>query len=907
MYDKELAYFRIHIEAEFSDIFATGAGLPEGKIEEIVREGPFTHLGPDELASIARELKANFRVTQQRGAVISKGHRPWLSGKKSELNLYYWNRLRKYYRTTGKLPSKVVATLDSETDEILDLCGDPLDPSYQAVRGMVMGNVQMGKTTNYSALICKAADAGYRVIILLAGITNSLRTQTQERLDETFIGRVSLRNEAAQQSLPIQKYAAERRVPSFATTRDSDFKDSNEGIYFDLTSHAEPIIFVTKKNNAVLVSLNKWLGRQEDTGGFDLPLLLIDDEADNASINTANEPKNTTAINGHIRKILARFPRSAYVGYTATPFANIFIDPETSEKMENDDLFPGNFIKALEPPSNYIGSHRVFRDSGDLRSEMVRTVDDYDPLLKLNHKSGDTITDLPESLKHAIRVFCLTRAIQVFRRKGESSCSMMINVSRFNAIQEQILGHVHEYLSELKDAVSIYGALEPKKIRDTTIAQLQESFNKEYSNSGYSWTNILGCLNEGIQSIRVRTINMRGGTLDYSFNKEHGLHVIAIGGLALSRGLTLEGLTVSYLLRNVAASDTLMQMARWFGYRPDYEHICRLYLPKSSLEHYKYVDEATEELRREVVRMTASNRTPADFGLKVRQSDLAIRVTAANKMRTAQELTIAQDYSARHVEGHSLPNDSEKAAQNLSIVSEFLELLSPTKQLKMPEKGEIAHISWEANGKDVLDLIANFEFGPHIDLAKISNSSLLQDYIKDRISDEMSDWDVVLPMLRIGDEEVFVGETVRYRRRKQGTVSDGCYRIYGARSRVADPGDAWIGLDADQIKEAERRVGADEYKRERAACSVRQKPMLIVHYFAPSLAKRDSDEDKKHSDDKLRVGDRAVTLSFCMPETSKPAKEHTYQVNAVYLAQLKEQIQTEEDDDAEAIAGVQDV
>lgn len=898
MHDAELAYFRMTIEREYSDLFASGAGLPEGKIEEIVLSGPFKNLGTHGTSFIVRELEASFRVTQRRGAVISKGHRPWLSRKKADLRFYYWNRLSKFYRETGVLPSNVVATLDSDTDEILDLCGDPLDPSYEAVRGMVMGNVQMGKTTNYSALICKAADAGYRVIILLAGITNSLRTQTQERLDETFIGKISVANAAAQQSLPIQRFAAERRIPAVGTTRDSDFKAGMDGIYFGLTGHTEPMIFVTKKNKAVLERLEKWIDDQEQTGGFELPLLLIDDEADNASINTAKNPNQTTAINGIIRQILGRFPRSAYVGYTATPFANIFIDPDSREEMENDDLFPANFIKALDPPSNYVGSHRVFREGGDLREEMVKTVDDYHTLLPLKHKSVDPVADLPGTLRHAIRVFCLTRAMRVLQGKANAHCSMMINVSRFNAIQAQVLGHVHGYLAELKQAASVHASLDPDSIQDETIDDFRSSFEEEYSGTEWDWSKVLSCLNEGIQSIEVRTVNMQGGVLDYSLNREHGLHVIAIGGLALSRGLTLEGLTVSYLLRNVAASDTLMQMARWFGYRSGYETICRLFLPKMSLNHYQYVDEATEELRREVKRMKAANRTPADFGLKVRQSPLAIRVTAANKMRTAAKLTISQDYSARHVEGHALPNDAAKGAQNVTYVTDFL------KRLGAPTQVAPSYIAWTANGRDVLELIAKFNFGPHADLAKISDGSLFEDYVKDRIADEMSDWDVALPMKQSGKATPFADQGIRMRSRDKGVVKDGTYRVYGARSRVADQPDAWIGLDEEQEKLAMQRFADDEYKKERAACSVRKRPMMLVHVFEPSL--RDDPEHPEKSDDELKIGSPVVTLSFCLPETRKPAKEHTYQVNAVYRAQLELQYAQEDDDDAEAITGDQD-
>lgn len=898
MFDAELAYFRLNIDREFAHIFASGAGLPEGKIDQIVREGPFANLDEDATRFIVRELESSFRVTQRRGAVISKGHRPWLSRKKSDIRSYYWTRLSKYYREMGILPSNVVATLDTDTDEILDLCGDPLDAGYEAVRGMVMGNVQMGKTTNYSALICKAADAGYRVIILLAGITNSLRTQTQERLDETFIGKVSMASAAAQQSLPIQRFATERRIPAIGTTRDSDFKAGMDGIYFGLTGHAEPMIFVTKKNKAVLERLEKWIDDQEQTGGFELPLLLIDDEADNASINTAKDPKRTSAINGIIRQILARFPRSAYVGYTATPFANIFIDPETPEEMKNDDLFPSNFIKALDPPSNYVGSHRVFRLGGDLREGMVKCIDDYRTLLPLTHKSGDPVIGLPESLKHAVRVFCLTRAMRVLEGRGNSHCSMMINVSRFNAVQAQVLGLVHEYLSELKDAVSVYGSLDPGSVDDEVIGQLKASFEEEYAHLNWKWAEIFSRLNEGIQSIEVRTVNMKGGVLDYSHNKVHGLHIIAIGGLALSRGLTLEGLTVSYLLRNVAASDTLMQMARWFGYRPGYELICRLYLPKMSRDHYEYVDEATEDLRKEIKRMRAANRTPADFGLKVRQSSLAIRVTAANKMRTAQKLTVAQDYSARHIEGHALPNDENRAAENLVLVEAFLQKLGD------PSVTTASHMSWRANGRDVAALIAKFNFGAHVELAKIADSSLFEDYVQDRISDELDEWDVAIPMRQNGTAKLFAGRDVRMRERNKGVVKSGTYRVYGARSRVADQPDAWIGLSEEQRLMALRRRDEDEYRLERAACSVRERPLMLVHVFEPKLRNDPGGNDQ--SDDQLKIGSPAVTLSFCMPETNKPAKEHTYQVNAVYRAELERQYAQEEDDDAEAIAGEQD-
>lgn len=894
MFESELAYFRSTITRDHGDAIAQGLGLPEGAITEIVRGGPFQQLDEAAINSIIRELETSFTVTQKRGAVITKDYRPWLAAARPKIEFYYWNRLRKYYLETGTLPSHVLATLDSDTDEVLDQCGNPLDDTYGAIRGMVMGNVQSGKTTNYSALICKAADAGYRVIILLAGITNSLRAQTQERLDETFIGKVSMFGAAAQQSLPIQNFAPTRRIPSYGTTRVSDFSSGKDGIYFGLSGHQEPMIFVTKKNKAILERLATWIENQGETGGYDLPLLLIDDEADNASINTASDPKRTTAINGVIRQILSRFPRSAYVGYTATPFANIFIDPETTEEMETDDLFPGNFIKALDPPTNYAGAHRIFREGGDLREGMVRIVDDYRALLPLKHKSGDIVADIPDTLRHAIRVFCITRAIRVLQGKGKAHCSMMINVSRFNAIQDQVLGLVYEYLTEIKDAVAVHASLPPDEISDEVMDDLEASFAKEFGDSGLDWHELLTVLNEGVQSIEVRTVNMRGGKLDYSLHKSDGLHVIAIGGLALSRGLTLEGLTVSYLLRNATASDTLMQMARWFGYRPGYEEYCRLYLPQMSFDHYEFVDEATEELRSEIKRMQAARRTPRDFGLKVRQSPLAIRVTAANKMRTAEKVKIAQDYSARHIEGFALPNDEATGGKHRAAAEKFLAALG------QPAETGKGFIRWSAHGRDVLGLLRDFRFVDHPDLSVISDTSLFEDYVQDRVADELSDWDIVLPMRQTGDAIPFAGQSVNPRARDQGTVQKGTYRVYGSKNRVADPGDASIGLSDTQKAAAEEAYRAEIYKKERAACSVRERPMMLVHVFNAKLR-----EDGQDCDDTLKLDSPVVTLSFCMPETGKPAKERTYQVNAVYRQQLELYL-AEDEDDSEPMMEAQD-
>ena len=436
--DSELAYFRIRIAQAFAAVLSATMGIPDGAIRREVEQGPFT-LTQDEREEVIRELENNFTTAQKRGSAVTSEYKPWLTNRREKIDFYYWSRLKRYYLEGNILPPQVVATLDGVTDEVLDYLGDPSDEKAWSRRGMVMGHVQSGKTTNYSALICKAADAGYKIIILLAGITNSLRSQTQERLDETFIGKKSIFHAIAQVAMPISTYASVKRFPAYGTSRDQDFNKRSAGVIFSLEAHSEPMIFITKKNKGPLGSLQNWLKEQAHGQKITAPLLLIDDEADNASINTSKSPSETTAINGGIRKILNLFERSSYVGYTATPFANIFIDPDNDQQMLSDDLFPRNFIKEVDPPTNYVGAARVFADSGDLRPDMVETLDDYKTILPLAHKRDLVIKELPPSLYAAIRVFVLVRAIRILRGQGRKHCSMMINVSRFNDVQERIL------------------------------------------------------------------------------------------------------------------------------------------------------------------------------------------------------------------------------------------------------------------------------------------------------------------------------------------------------------------------------------------------------------------------------------------------------------------------------------
>jgi len=904
----EIGYFAAKIRKVYAADLSHLASIPPEAIEQILQLDPFG-LSKEQLSAVRRQLEFDFSVRQDAGHTIRSDYEPWLQGRMPDIEFYYWTRLRRYYVEDGVLPPNVVAQLDQVTNEVLDYCGNPEDVGAWSRRGMVMGHVQSGKTTNYASLICKAADAGYKIVILLAGLTNSLRMQTQERLDETFIGKKSLFGQLKPELMPIMTFCDGQRIyPAFGTTRDADFNRTSANQFgVSLANLKDPIIFVVKKNKGILENLLDWITPQGHGDKIDYPLLLIDDEADNASVNTHKDPRKSTAINEVIRKILKQFNRSSYVGYTATPFANIFIDPDTEDDMRGDDLFPKHFIKALDAPTNYVGATRVFSPEGDLRPPMLRILDDYEDIIPLSHKRDRDILELPPSLLEAIRVFVLARAIRVLRGDGAKHCSMMINVSRFNDIQDHVHGLTYTYQKQLDDAIKVNAGLGAAGLRDPDMAALKASFDKEFSSCEFSFDEVQKALNEASRTIAVRTVNMRGGVLDYEANKSRGLHVIAIGGLALSRGLTLEGLTVSYILRNSAASDTLMQMARWFGYRRNYEDICRLYICQTSVDHYEYIEDAVEELRGELKRMELRNETPEQFGLKVRRSDTGILITAANKMRNARTMQLVQSFSEKHVEGYALHNDKAINSANLAEVGRFMvELGDPQRPDPAGDKAlnkDIGkHLTWTGiSGKQVFELLRKFQFHsaqPSLGLIDGRNS-LFSDYVSDRLSDELRLWDVVIPLNAGRDPDAAGPKTAEdmaalpLRGRNKGLVKampgGATFKPMGDKNRISDPNeDPPMLLKQSRRDEAVQLRADGQFKGDRAFCHVRERPLLMVHLFKVNEPVKD-----------LELADVPIaSLSFQMPRSSIQAVPKSYEVNSVYRRQLEAMASEQEDDEA---------
>ena len=608
----------------------------------------------------------------------------------------YWD---KYSDLLSEDHSRAVwEATNNDTHEILDRLGDPETETFNK-RGLVLGSVQMGKTLNYIGLIAKAADAGYRFIIVVAGATEVLRGQTQRRVDEGFIHQPSSISGKTQTE-------SQGVLPISLTDARHDFNKMKRDTGFNVKQTNVPVIVVVKKNSRVLHNLLEWvveslalqtvdkktneLIRANNEFKTDVPLLFLDDEADYASVNTNEEGDDPTAINKVIRNILQRFSKRSYVAYTATPFANIFINPKSYEDATNDkDLFPENFIYKLGFPSNYMGPNSYF---GDDASDSLVTIlsSKIDERMKDNFiidRENDyfEVTALTSELKHAIRNFILIVVERSLRGHVDPHNSMMINAQYRVAIQNGLKSKVKEYLNDLvKSCQAFHGLPEHKAIKDKHIKAMKISFEREFNSKDIifnekkrEFSEILKYLNLAA-SIDVLAIHGEAKTKDHLSYDDfpEGRNVIAIGGFSLSRGLTLEGLSVSFLDRTTKMSDTLLQMGRWFGYRDGYGDLCRLYIDHQSHEFYVEINNTINALYAELEFMRSYNLTPKDFGLKVREVPGALQITAKNRMRSATIKTSSWDFWGTKYQSVNLFSDVESNIVNLNAAKELVSNMS---------------------------------------------------------------------------------------------------------------------------------------------------------------------------------------------------------------------------------------
>ena len=647
-------------------------------------------------------------------------HQDWYEDylDKESNNRPYWQRYYNYFLSTG-LSSVVLKGVDTSTDQILSKCEDPNRPGKWSNKGLVVGVVQGGKTTNMIGLCNKAIDAGYRLIIVIPGLLEDLRLQTHERFDAGLIGldtQSNLDQEIRTFSHGVSNYNRKINVHTF-TTANKKGDSLNDLKKLVIKDNKEPSIVIIKKNTNVLHNLIETIDRKEQAFK-NVPVLIIDDESDLASINTKtiqNIEKVTrdeiTKTPLYIRALLSLFDKSVYIGYTATPYANIFqhyrekAEKESTLLLKRKDryqnvkevkktfnlgegLFPKNFICSLPVYSNYIGFEKMFgdnffEDGHYLGNRAIKTVSDYvdtssyerldtyysnldlpnqsrtnpkpdrseiNGWMSPLHESDwapKNFFDIPESLKEAICFFIISNIVKKLRKINPIHNSMLINVSRFKDTNESVSTQVQDYLNDITTKFALGD--NDSKIKDKLRSIWKNDFGGKindkymYPPRKIIWDEIENLIPNELRKIQTLLITGDNDYLNYS--KYKSVSVIAVGGTKLSRGITLEGLSVSYFLRKsvTSSADSVTQMGRWFGYRPRYEDVCRLYLTEFLLDDFREYYEAEEDLRNQLFSMDRKGLTPTEFGLMIKMK----RPAASNRMRFTERHRIDRNFSGK--------------------------------------------------------------------------------------------------------------------------------------------------------------------------------------------------------------------------------------------------------------------
>lgn len=713
------------------------------QIEKIYRQNDGYDLDENYLDKLISDLSTKFGVKEENSIKQFSAHEVDHEEWDNENKVYEidnhpaWTSFYDYF--SEKFPLTVLNDLNRNSSKILFKLEDPNRGGSWSSKGLVIGEVQSGKTMNMLALVNKSIAAGYKFIIILTGLSEILRIQTQKRFDEGVVGSPSASEETF---IPIGvgecRDEGDVLVKSITS---SDYRDDFNSV--DRNSNIKPVgsnsvILVVKKNTRILENirenLSKWTRNNEKIE--EMPLLLIDDECDNASVNTAKLTSNSindqetedtpSATNKLIREILVSFSRSCYVGFTATAYANIFIDHVRSDKNLERDLFPDH-ITFLPIYDNYIGYQRMFPE-GETDSSLIKNIDDNilpDDLIlqesffegkirKQDLEFGDSwlpsiheknwklnngkSSDLPESLQDALHHFIISLAIKKIRKIDDDISTMLIHVSLYNNIHRQLVEHINNYLQKLKERnFSSYSKI-IKKIQIYYEEEMRDNLNLEYNpnDEAIDWSEIESQLKFVLSNIdiipmnneydavhKLRNTDLRRSRIidlhrnnpeiatqiqNYSNALKRGTNCICIGGNQLARGLTLEGLTVNYFLRDqkTGNNDTMTQMGRWFGYRDRYDDLCILFTSENLVQKFRKFSLQKENFMRRIMSMDDGRFTPRQIGLYIVMY-AGINPTAKNKMRNGEQVYIQLVYDADHT--YELTIETEKNDNNHKVLN----------------------------------------------------------------------------------------------------------------------------------------------------------------------------------------------------------------------------------------------
>jgi hypothetical protein len=767
----------------------------------------------------------NDLVELERGEVIRdldpKLHTPW---DPIATNRFYWRKQREFLmKTLSKRngdhdSSRIINSIDFETDEILRNMEDPARGKFDS-RGLVLGYVQSGKTANFTALVSKAADAGYRFVIILAGIHDELRQQTQIRIDRELTGHNNL--DLPGEFVEWNDLEENKRWYNITSAGYLDGKETGEfsgkGInkFSDVfLSRERPALAIIKKNVRIMDRLLKWIDNSSKEQRRNIPVMIIDDEADQASVdgNSTKSDTDPTKTNAFIRRILKRFERTAYIGYTATPFANVFIKHDKENEGLGDDLYPRNFIHSLPEPQGYFGTRKIFHDNLD--RYFVLKVDDARNERKYLAENGTVTTHLIS----AIYFFILGIAIRNLRGQSDKPMSLMVNidhrVNRMNRIGDAITEYMLKTL--------------PKHFKQKDI----EPAYVEFIKTSRELSNALGVTNEFPEKkdilreatkiikdkiIEIKVLNSsKDDKLDYA--KNPSMKVIAVGGNKLSRGLTLEGLMVTFYLRESKQYDTLLQMGRWFGYRKGYEDLVRIFTSKPLWQQFTNLAIVELEFRSDIKDMVKAEKTPKEFAISVKQI-LGLLPTAKNRLGAAR---LEGNYGGKQFSVTRIPLEHPNTIDdNTTYTKDLIASIhdyGPGFTKKDPKQEMSTLIAWDVPFKMTFTYLSKFNIAVKKDGTSLEfDKEDMLKYIKKNAS-TFQRWNVAVVSIGPNEDNRIINlyadlkiRAVNRARLKIGP-ENGSYNI----KAISDKRDRSIDLSTDATDEYDGRVN----------------PLLLIYFIS---------------------------------------------------------------------------
>lgn len=896
--------------------------LEWGNLPEEVRNPEYCRLF---LKEIERLYSYEHSVKVRSGSVLGRtDHEPWVQKALDCGDLVFENydSYRERRLVASGFNKESLKAVDDTTTKVLDYMGNPKTPHGYKTYGLLMGDVQAGKTATYTGICHKAVDAGYKIIIVLTGTKSSLRSQTQSRLDADLVGTATDFEGRKHQTLPAIVYW------NRLTTVDNDFRKERIGSVIRPDNKNEVSLIVTQKNSRILSNIQEWIDSNRKVGIGNLPLLLIDDEADAASINVNKEEEDPTAINGKIRNILESFDRAAYLAVTATPFANVFIDPQMDPKtgeMRQDllpDLFPRDYIYAMPTPLGYLGVDRLFGELGDVGENLPKyqslipmyaeDSDEQDEAFVIQGKlkSTDRLEKLPDALRRAVLYFL---CVCVFREVTEmcaDNSSMLVHIARYRKVQNQLTRLIRETVDRLvlfaeceskrdtpetrsnpfyRELESLWndGCREELWYEDPTMGKAPKTLGEL---SGLTWEEIWKKqFAKVIKGVRVVEVNMDSKIKSLAkYYEPKNAKLIVVGGDALSRGLTLEGLCVSFFSRRSYAYDTLLQMGRWFGYRNRMLPYMKIWISDCLVEAFGYVSEALREFRETVNVMLRQKQTPSDFGLRIRRAPTTVKlmVTAANKRRNSKRVRALLNITGTAHQASTMPLSADDELENLRMVARFISKLGPVRRggEVFPELDGAAgsqDLVWcDVTGEKVGNLLMDFRvpsWSKDIEIAPVAKKIIERnDKWTVRVISLLEEKNETEDVFKLGSEyavacprRTLIRKAHWIQQNKRGIISrDHFVRHMSLANRA----------------ELRKRRGVDALDANVVLTEPGEKPQLLIYPLRPLL-----DSNVKLQGELIREDAPFVTLAFGIPEEGSWAKEKVYveyDVNRVYQMQV---------------------